>query len=111
MTLSPEKGKEFFQQYLDSTKASLQQNAATALHNLEKDYLSFQQTKKLHDQVVKEHRLQQQHSVTPYTDVINSSPEIARINNEAREKMSQQEALYGQAVKSRSEARKQNQRK
>lgn len=109
--ISPEKGKEFFQQYLDSTKASLQQNAATALHNLEKDYLSFQQTKKLHDQVVKEHRLQQQHSVTPYTDVINSSPEIARINNEAREKMSQQEALYGQAVKSRSEARKQNQRK
>jgi hypothetical protein len=106
--ISPEKGKEFFQQYLDSTKASLQQNAATALHNLEKDYLSFQQTKKLHDQVLKEHRLQQQYSVTPYTDVINSSPEIQRINKEARERMMQQEALYAQAVKSRNESRKQN---
>lgn len=109
--ITPEKGKEFFQQYLDNTKASLQQNPATALHNLEKDYLSFQQTKKLYDQAVKEHRLQQQHSVTPYTDVINSSPEIARINNEARQRMSEQESLYDQAVKQRAQMRKQNQGK
>jgi len=87
----------------------LQQNPATALHNLEKDYLSFQQTKKLYDQTVKEHRLQQEHSVTPYTDVINNSPEIQRINAEARQRMSQQEDLYRSAIKQRAEMRNKNQ--
>jgi hypothetical protein len=107
--ITPEKGQESYKQYMEGTKASLQQNPATALHNLEKDYLSFQQTKKLYDQTTKEHRLQQEHSVTPYTDVINNSPEIQRINAESRQRMLEQEDLYKSAIKQRADMRKKNQ--
>jgi len=104
--ITPEKGHETYKQYLDNTKASLQQNAATALHNLQKDYVTFQHNKKLYDQVVKEHNNQAQYSSTPYTDVLNKSPEIARINAKAREEMHRHETDYQNAIRQRAEKRR-----
>jgi hypothetical protein len=104
--ITPEKGQESYKSYMEGTKASLQQNASTALHNLEKDYITFQQNKKLYDQVTKEHRKQQQHSPTPYTDVINNSSEIQRINQEARDEMKKREKYLSDAIKIRSEKRR-----
>jgi hypothetical protein len=96
--ITPEKGNAIYQQALENTKASLQQNAATALHNLEKDYITFQQNKKLYDQTVKEHGVQVLNSMTPYTDVINKSPEIKRISEEARQQMTEREKEYKDAL-------------
>jgi hypothetical protein len=96
--ITPEKGNAIYQQALENTKASLQQNAATALHNLEKDYITFQQNKKLYDQTVKEHGVQVLNSMTPYTDVINKSPEIKRISEEARQQMAEREKEYKDAL-------------
>jgi len=96
--ITPEKGNAIYQQALENTKASLQQNPATALHNLQKDYVTFQQNKELHDQTVKEHRVQQLHSLTPYTDVINNSPKIQAINSDARDRMQKHETDYESAI-------------
>jgi hypothetical protein len=104
--ITPEKGQETYKQYLDNTKASLQQNAATALHNLQKDYVTFRHNKKLFDQVVKEHQIQSQYSPTPYTDVINNSPEMAKINADARSEMHKHETSYQEAIRRRAEKRK-----
>lgn len=104
--ITPEKGQETYKQIMEGTKASLQQNAATALHNLQKDYVTFQQNKKLYDQVVKEHKNQSKYSATPYTDVINSSPEISRINTEARSAMHAHESDYQKAIRARAEKRR-----
>jgi len=68
------------------------------LHNLEKDYITFQQNKKLYDQTVKEHGVQVLNSMTPYTDVINKSPEIKRISEEARQQMTEREKEYKDAL-------------
>lgn len=104
--ITPEKGQDTYKQIMEGTKASLQQNAATALHNLQKDYVTFQHNKKLYDQVVKEHRNQSKYSPTPYTDVINSSPEISRINTEARAAMHSHESDYQKAIRARAEKRR-----
>ena len=104
--ITPEKGQDVYKQYLESTKASLQQNASTALHNLEKDHITFQQNKKLYDRVVEEHRNQTKYSQTPYTDVLNNSSELARINKDAREEMKKREAQLQQAIGIRAEKRR-----
>jgi hypothetical protein len=109
--ITPEKGQESYRQYLDNTKASLQQNAATALHNLQKDYVTFRQNKQMYDQVNKEYAFQQKYSPTPYTDVIKNSPDIARINEEARSEMDRYESEYGQAVRQLAEKRKAGQKR
>jgi hypothetical protein len=106
--ITPEKGQDAYKQYLDNTKASLQQNPATALHNLQKDYVTFIHNKQLFDQVNKEYRSQQEHSPSPYTDVINNSPEIARINANAREEMHKHEADYQEAIRQIAKRRKAN---
>lgn len=103
--ITPEKGQEAYKQYLDNTKASLQQNPATALHNLQKDYVSFRQSKQLYDQTLKEYRNQQKHSPTPYTDVINNSPEIANINARMRKEMQDHEIDYQEAIRQRAQKR------
>jgi hypothetical protein len=103
--ITPEKGQDAYKQYLDNTKASLQQNPATALHNLQKDFVTFAQSKKLYDQVTKEHRNQQKYSPTPYTDVFNNSPEIMRINEKARQEMMGHEADYQSAIRQRAQQR------
>jgi hypothetical protein len=107
--ITPEKGQAAYTQFLENTKASLQQNPATALHNLQKDFVTFNQNKKLYDQTVKEYRGQQKHSMTPYTDVINNSPELARINEAARREMMGHESDYQAAIRQRAELRKANQ--
>jgi hypothetical protein len=104
--ITPEKGQASYQQYLESTKANLQQNAATALHNLQKDYVTFQQGKKIFDVANQEHRNQQKYSATPYTDVLNSSPDIRRASEQAREKMKEYEDYYSEAIRSQAEKRK-----
>lgn len=104
---SPEKGQETYNKFLEGTKANLQQNAATALHTLQKGYVEFKQNKKLYDTVVKEHRNQvKSGTVTPYTDVLHNSPELARINAEAREQMSQHERDYEAAIRRANENRR-----
>jgi hypothetical protein len=103
--ITPEKGNAIYQNALENTKASLRQNPATALHNLEKDYITFQQNKKLHDQTVQEHATQVQHSFTPYTDIINKSPKIKDINEKAREDMATIEAQYNDAIRRARERR------
>jgi predicted DNA-binding ArsR family transcriptional regulator len=109
--ITPEKGQETYKQYLDNTKASLQQNPATALHNLQKDYVTFQQNKKLYDQVVQEHRVQQAHgSATPYTDVISNSPNLAQINADARKEAHTFELQYQDAIRRIKEKRESSKR-
>ena len=109
--ITPEKGQATYDRYLQDTKASLQQNAATALHNLQKDYVTFRQNKQLYDQVGREYRNQQKYSPTPYTDVINSSPDIARINEQARSEMDRYETEYSQAVRQLAEKRRAGQKR
>lgn len=97
---SPEKGQDTYVKFLEGTKANLQQNAPTALHNLQKDYVTFRQNKRLYDTVVPEYQHQiKSGSVTPYKDVIDHSPEIAKINANAREEMHKHETDYQHAIR------------
>jgi hypothetical protein len=103
--IAPEKGQATYAQFLEGTKASLKQNASTALHNLEKDYLQFQYNKKLYDQVKKEHDVQSKVSVTPYTDILRQSPYVKDLRSEADERNSITEKNYREAIKRAKEAR------
>lgn len=103
--ITPEKGQESYKQILDATKASFQQNPVTALHNLQKDYVNFQQSKKLHDQAMKEYSQQQQYSSTPYTDIFKNSPKISKINEDARKEMAEYESGYKEYIRRLAEKR------
>jgi hypothetical protein len=104
--MGPEKGQASYDRYLQDTKASLQQNAITAMHNLQKDYVTFRQNKNMYDQIKKEHPNQQKFSPTPYTDVINNSPDLAKINERARAEMEEFENVYSQIIREKSEKQK-----
>jgi hypothetical protein len=97
--ITPEKGQEAYNRILEGTKASLSQNAPTALHNLNKDYETFKQSKSLYDQMMQEYSTQQANSSTPYTDILKNSPAIKKINETARKEMDRHEQNYSDAIK------------
>jgi hypothetical protein len=97
--ITPEKGQEAYTRILEGTKASLSQNAPTALHNLNKDYETFKQSKSLYDQMMQEYPTQQANSPTPFTDILKNSPALKKINQEARERMERHEKNYSDAIR------------
>ena len=104
--ITPEKGQEAYTRILEGTKASLSQNAPTALHNLNKDYETFKQSKSLYDQMMQEYPNQQAVSPTPYTDILRHSPHIKDINKRAKESMESHEKNYSDAIKEMQRRRK-----
>ena len=97
--ISPEKGQEAYTRILEGTKASLKQNAPTALLNLTKDYITFKQNKALHDQMVLEYPAQfETMSPTPYTDILTHSPYLKDISKKSREEADVVEKNYSKAI-------------
>lgn len=96
--ISPEKGQEAYTRILEGTKASLKQNAPTALLNLTKDYITFKQNKSLYDQMVREYSNQQSVSPTPYTDILNNSPYLKDISKKSSEEADAVEKNYSKAI-------------
>jgi len=96
--ISPEKGQEAYTRILEGTKASLKQNAPTALLNLTKDYITFKQNKSLYDQMVREYSNQQSVSPTPYTDILNNSPYLKDISRKSSEEADAVEKNYSKAI-------------
>ena len=105
--ITPDKGQDAYKQILEGTKASLRQNAPTALLNLTKDYITFKQNKALHDQIVKEYPVQlETMSPTPYTDIITQSPYFKEINKKAKEDQEKFDKLHSEAIQVMKEKRK-----
>jgi hypothetical protein len=105
--ITPDKGQDAYKQILEGTKASLRQNAPTALLNLTKDYITFKQNKALHDQIVKEYPVQlETMSPTPYTDIITQSPYFKEINKKAKEDQEKFDKLHSEAIQAMKEKRK-----
>lgn len=97
--ITPEKGQEAYNRILEGTKASLSQNAPTALHNLYKDYETFKQNKSLYDQINQEYPNQvATNSPTPYTDILRNSPHLKEINEKAKASMERHEKIYSDAI-------------
>ena len=94
--ISPKSGQEqaYFQNLL--TKANLDQNPATALNILHNDLISFNNTTDLFNQVQKEklERKVDPNSMTPNADIFASSPEIKRIQDEARQAYEKRRKQY-----------------
>jgi hypothetical protein len=94
--ISPKSGQEqaYFQNLL--TKANLDQNPATALNILHNDLISFNNTTDLFNQVQKEKldRKVDPNSMTPNADIFASSPEIKRIQDEARQSYEKRRKQY-----------------
>jgi len=93
--ISPEKGREAYFTNL-MTKASLDQNPATALHILHKDRVNFDKSKRLYDTAIAEHneRKVDPNSLTPFTDIFRNSPQLKKIQQEAEEKNATYERQY-----------------
>jgi hypothetical protein len=96
--IAPEKGQASYETFLRDTKASLKQNPATALHNLQKDYETLKQNKQLYDTVTEEHFNQQPHSSTPYTDVLRHSKRLKKINEDAASAIESHQKEYSSAL-------------
>ena len=94
--ISPKSGQEqaYFQNLL--TKANLDQNPATALNILHNDFISFNHTTDLFNQVQKEklERKVDPNSMTPNADIFASSPEIKRIQDETRKSYEKRRNQY-----------------
>jgi len=95
----PEKGQAAYLQNL-ATKASLDQNAATALNILHKNSVTFDQNKKMYDTLIDERsRYVNPESLTPYTDVLRNSPKIKRIEEEAKQRLEYYKKAYQEILK------------
>jgi hypothetical protein len=90
------------------TKASLNQNPATALHILHKDRVNFEKNKKLYEAVVAEHneRRSDPNSLTPFTDIFRNSPQVKKIQSEAEERNAQFEKQYREMIEYQSRGKK-----
>jgi len=96
--IAPEKGQASYETFLRDTKASLKQNPATALHNLQKDYATLRQNKQLYDTTQEEHFNQQPYSSTPYTDVLRNSKRLKKINESAAAEIERHQQEYSSAL-------------
>jgi hypothetical protein len=96
--IAPEKGQASYETFLRDTKASLKQNPATALHNLQKDYETLKQNKQLYDTIQEEHFNQQPYSSTPYTDVLRHSKRLKKINEDAAAEIERHQQEYSSAL-------------
>ena len=94
----PEKGQASYETFLRDTKASLKQNPATALHNLQKDYETLKQNKQLYDTIKEEHDNQMRYSSTPYTDILRHSPRLKKINEDAASAIESHQKEYSSAL-------------
>jgi hypothetical protein len=90
----PEKGQAAYLQNL-ATKASLDQNAATALNILHKNRVTFDQNKQMYDTLLDERsKYVNPESLTPYTDVLRNSPRIKQIEEEAKQRLEYYKKSY-----------------
>lgn len=96
--ITPEKGKEAYDQILTGTKASLSQRPVTALHNLKTDYANFKQSKAYFDRIQEEYPKQQRHSATPYTDILRESPRLKKISEETDKELKRYDREYEEAI-------------
>jgi hypothetical protein len=96
--ITPEKGKEAYDQILSGTKASLSQRPVTALHNLKTDYANFKQSKAYYDQIQEEFPKQQRHSSTPYADILQHSPKLKKIAEDTDKELKRYDREYEQAI-------------
>jgi hypothetical protein len=103
--ITPEKGqKAYFENLV--TKANLDQNAETALNILHKNKVAFDENKQLHDVLVDERSTKANpESLTPYTDVMRSSPQIKKIKEDAQKRFEKHKNDYQEMLDRQNKAK------